>query len=177
MLILKEQEKMENLKNVSQKIRRIKGQLYEILIIKDDQGKEVQRINVPLKVELRIHDILEILVGASILAVPVAFTEEVWNMGDELAWLNVILLSGIALLFLGAFIYFTSYRAHLKMFRNEFLKRTFTTFLLSVIVVGLLLTVVDKCPWVTDFNLALKRTLIGAFPASLSATLTDNISS
>ena len=115
--------------------------------------------------------------GASILAVPVAFTEEVWNMGDELAWLNVILLSRIALLFLAAFIYFTSYRAHHKMFRNEFLKRIFATFLLSVIVVGLLLTMVDKWIWVTDFDLALKRTLISAFPASPSATVTDIISS
>lgn len=167
---------MEDLKNVSQQTQRINGQLYTIFIVRDDQGKEVQRINVPLKVELRIHDILEIMVGASILAVPVAFTEEVWNMGDQLPWFNVLLLSGIALLFLGSFIYFTSYRAHLKMFRNEYFKRTFTTFLLSVIVVGLLLTVVDKCPWVTDFDLAMKRTLIGAFPASLSATVTDNIS-
>jgi uncharacterized membrane protein len=167
---------MDELKNVGKEIKRINGNLYQILIVKDDQGNELQRINIPLKVELRVHDFLEILVGASILAVPVAFTEEVWNMGDQLPWFNVLLLSGFALLFLGSFIYFTSYRAHLKMFRNEYFKRTFTTFVLSVIVVGLLLTVVDKCPWVTDFDLAMKRTLIGAFPASLSATVTDNIS-
>jgi hypothetical protein len=55
--------------------------------------------------------------------------------------------------------------------------RVVTTYLLSVIIVGLLLTIVDKCPWFTDFDVALKRTLIGAFPASLSATVTDNISS
>lgn len=51
---------------------------YEIIIIKDDAGKEVQWISIPLKVELRIYDFLEIIVGASILSVPVAFTEEVW---------------------------------------------------------------------------------------------------
>ena len=89
---------MEEIKNVDQKIERINGQLYDTLIIKDDQENELQRINVPLKVELRLHDIMEILVGASILAVPVAFTEEVWNMGDELPWLNVFLLSLVALL-------------------------------------------------------------------------------
>jgi uncharacterized membrane protein len=167
---------MDELKNVDRKTERINGQLYQIFIIKDDQGKELQRINVPLKVELRIHDILEILVGASILAVPVAFTEEVWNMGDQLPWLNVSALSLVSVLFLGSFIYYTSYRSHLKMFKNEYYKRILSTFLLSVIVVGLLLTIVDKCPWFTDFDLALKRTLIGAFPASLSATVTDNIS-
>lgn len=166
---------MDELKNVDRKTERINGQLYQIFIVKDDQGKELQRINVPLKVELRIHDIQEIIVGASILAVPVAFTEEVWNMGDQLPWLNVSALSLVSFLFLGSFIYFTSYRSHLKMFKNEYYKRILSTFLLAVIVVGLLLTIVDKCPWFTDFDLALKRTLIGAFPASLSATVTDNI--
>lgn len=167
---------METIKNIDRKISRVDGQLYQILTIKDDQGKELQRINIPLRVELKIHDFLEIAVGASILAVPVAFTEEVWNMGDQLAWLNVWLLSLVSLLFMGSFIYFTSYRNQIKMFRKEYIKRVVSTFLLSVIIVGLLLTIVDKCPWFTDFDVALKRTLIGAFPASLSATVTDNIS-
>jgi hypothetical protein len=41
--------------------------------------------------------------------------------------------------------------------------------------VGILLLVVDKAPWVTDFSLALKRTIIGTLPASMSATVTDAI--
>jgi uncharacterized membrane protein len=167
---------MDELQNVDRKTERIDGQLYLVFIIRDDEGKELQRFRVPLKVELRIHDILEILVGASILAVPVAFTEEVWNMGDQLRWLNVLLLSGVSVFFLASFIYFTSYRSQLRLYKNEYYKRILSTFFLSVIVVGLLLTIVDKCPWFTDFDLALKRTLIGAFPASLSATVTDNIS-
>lgn len=166
---------MEELKNVEQTIHRIDGQLYEIFIILDDEGKELQRINVPLKVELKIHDILEVIVGASILSVPVAFTEEVWNMGDELHWFNLILLSLVSLCFLGSFIYYTAYRKRLRLFRNEYYKRVFFTYVLSIIVVGLLLTIVDKCPWFTDFDLALKRTIIGAFPASMSATVTDSI--
>ena len=168
---------MEELKNVDKSIDRINGRLYETFIIKGDDGSEVQRVNVPLKVEMRIHDVMEIMVGACILAVPTAFTEEVWNMGDQLPWLNCLLLSAVSLTFIGAFVYYTGYRTNLKMFRNEYLKRVFGTFILSVIIVGFLLTVVDKCPWFTDFDLAMKRTLIGAFPASLSATVTDNISS
>ncbi len=167
---------MEELKNVERVAKRIDGNPYEIIIIKDDAGTEVQRISIPLKVELRIHDFLEIIVGASILSVPVAFTEEVWNMGDQLPWLNVVALSAVSLFFLGSFIYYTSYRKHLSMFRNEYIKRVVTTFLISVLIVGILLTIVNKCPWMTDFDLAMKRTLIGAFPASLSATVTDNIS-
>jgi len=164
-------------KNLHKEYQRIDGKLYETLIITDDDGKQVQRIDIPLKVELKVHDILEVLVGASILAVPTAFTEEVWNMGGQLPWFNIMMLSLVSLLFIASFMYFATYRLHMKMFKNEFYKRVLFTFLLSIIVVGVLLTIVDKCPWFTDFDVALKRVLIGAFPASLSATVTDNISS
>ena len=167
---------MEELKNVKKSTHRIDGQLYETFTISDDKGKELQHINVPLKVELKIRDILEVIVGASILAIPVAFTEEVWNMGEDLHWLNIIALSAISLLFLGSFIYYSSYRKRLELFRTEYYKRIFLTYFLSILVVGLLLLIVDKAPFFTDFDLALKRTIIGAFPASMSATVTDNIS-
>ena len=167
---------MEELKNVKKSTHRIDGQLYETFTISDDKGKELQHINVPLKVELKIRDILEVIVGASILAIPVAFTEEVWNMGEDLHWLNIIALSAISLLFLGSFIYYSSYRKRLKWFRKEYYKRIFLTYFLSILVVGLLLLIVDKAPFFTDFDLALKRTIIGAFPASMSATVTDSIS-
>ena len=167
---------MEELKNVKKSTHRIDGQLYETFTIADDKGKELQHINMPLKVELKIRDILEVIVGASILAIPVAFTEEVWNMGEDLHWLNIIALSAISLLFLGSFIYYSSYRKRLELFRKEYYKRIFLTYFLSILVVGLLLLIVDKAPFFTDFDLALKRTIIGAFPASMSATVTDNIS-
>jgi hypothetical protein len=70
-------QNLEELKNVERIVKRIDGDPYEIVIIKDETGNELQRISIPLKVELRIHDFLEIIVGASILSVPVAFTEEV----------------------------------------------------------------------------------------------------
>lgn len=160
--------------NIEKEIKRIDGQLFERIHLKDTNGKIIQSIDIPLKVELKLQDVLEIIVGASILAVPVAFTEEVWNMGAELAWANVLSLNLVGLLFMGSFIYFKSYRKHLSMYRSEYYKRLFSTYLLSILIVGLLLTIVDKCPWTTDTTLALKRVLIGSFPAAMSATVTDN---
>ena len=102
---------MENLKNVKTEVKRIHGNLYEIVKVLDEKGSVVQTINIPLKVELKIKDILQIIVGASILAVPVAFTQEVWDMGGELAWRRIfadpgsssnlfgLLLTGIDTLF------------------------------------------------------------------------------
>ena len=42
-----------------------------------------------------------------------------------------------------------------------------------MIVVGALLTVIQKAPWTTDTLLAVKRMLIVAFPASMSAAVSD----
>jgi uncharacterized membrane protein len=64
---------------------------------------------------------------------------------------------------------------HMKLYRNQFLNRMISTYLFSLVVVGILLLVVDKAPWLTDFSLALKRTIIGTLPASMSATVTDAI--
>lgn len=162
-------------KNVDTSVERIKGNLYELIKVKNDQGEVVQTFQVPLRVELKIRDILEIMVGSSILAVPVAFTQEVWDLGRDLHFFNALLLSMVGFLFMAAFIYFSAYRQHLKMFRNEFFTRVLSTYLLSLLIVGILLTIIGQCPWFSDFDIALKRVMIGAFPASLSATVTDSI--
>ncbi len=165
-----------NIDNIETEFHRVEGKLYEDIRILGDDGQVLRTIQVPLKVEMKIRDYLEVIVGASILAVPVAFTEEVWNLGEQLPWLNALTLSAVGFSFMAAFVYFSAYRKHLNMFRWEFLKRVFSTYLLSIIVVGALLTIVDKCPWFSEFDVAMKRVLIGAFPASLSATLTDSFS-
>jgi hypothetical protein len=43
----------------------------------------------------------------------------------------------------------------------------------ALIVVGVLLTVIEKCPWQTNYVLAIKRIIIVGFPASMSATIAD----
>lgn len=50
-----------------------------------------------------------------------------------------------------------------------------TTFLISALIVAILQTIVDKCPWMTSLDLASKRVFIGAFPAGMRATVTDDI--
>jgi hypothetical protein len=47
--------------------------------------------------------------------------------------------------------------------------------MLSLLVVGLLMTLIEKCPWGTDNILAVKRIIIAAFPASMAATLSDTL--
>jgi len=156
-------------------VQRINGELHQVTPVLDEAGEVVTHHVRRLHFELSMKDRVQILVGASILAIPTAFTEEVWNLGADLSWISVIILAIVSLVFIGLFIYLNTYKCHMKLYRRDFLSRLISTYLFSLVVVGVLLVVVGKAPWITDFSLALKRTIIGALPASMSATVTDAI--
>ena len=157
------------------KIQRINGELHQVTPVRDQDGKVVTHHIRQLHLELSLKDRVQILVGATILAIPTAFTEEVWNLGDELSWVSVNILAIVSLTFIGLFVYLNTYKNHMKLYSAQFLNRVVSTYVFSLVVVGVLLMVVGKAPWATDLTLALKRTIIGALPASMSATVTDAI--
>jgi uncharacterized membrane protein len=105
--------------------------------------------------------------------VPVAFTEEVWRLGETLPFRNILILSALSLTFIALFVYFNFYRYAFKDHVIEYGKRVAAIYLFSLLVVGALLTVIHQCPWSTDAVLAIKRVLIVAFPASMSAAVSD----
>ncbi len=55
----------------------------------------------------------------------------------------------------------------------QYIIRVISTYLISIAVVAIILTILNKCPWGLDNILALKRIIIVAFPASMSATVSD----
>ncbi|MFC1704042.1 DUF2391 family protein [Candidatus Omnitrophota bacterium] len=156
-------------------IKRIGGYLYKMIPTVDSAGKVIQHTITPFMVELKPRDILQIIVGATILAIPVGLTEETWILGRELPMRNILLLSAVSILFLSTFIYFNFYRFYLKEHMFEYVKRVIATYALSLIVVGTLLTIIQKCPWGADNLLAIKRVIITAFPASMSAVISDSL--
>jgi uncharacterized membrane protein len=156
-------------------VQRIGGYLHKVVPIIDNTGKVISHAVSPLKVELRRRDIMQIIVGASILSVPVAFTQETWDLGRDLPLDNVFILAGISIMFIALHVYFNFYRRYFKDHVYEYIKRVLAIYLLSFIIVGVLLTLIDKAPWQQDFLLALKRTIIVTFPASMSAAVSDGI--
>ena len=151
------------------------GYLHSIIPILDSSGKVIESVVKPLMVELRMRDVMQILVGSSILAIPMAFTEETWKLGQTLPLTNVIILAMVSILFIGLFVYVNFYRFYLREFVWEYIKRVISIYMLSLLVVGLLMTLIQQCPWGTDNLLAIKRIIIVTFPASMSATVTDVI--
>ena len=165
----------EKIETKQSTIKRIGGHLHHVVPIADKSGKVLSYVLKPLMVEFRPRDALQIIVGASILAIPVAFTEETWDLGEILPIRNVLYLAVLSIMFISAFVYFNFYRFHFKGHSFNYIKRIIGTYGLSLIVVGLILTIIQKCPWGIDNILAIKRIIIVAFPASMAATVSDTI--
>lgn len=160
-------------KRRSTRVERVGGYLHRVVPISDAAGNVISHALKPLMVEFRPRDLMQVILGAAILAVPVAFTEETWRLGEMLPLRNVLILSGVSILFIALFVYFNFYRFAFRQHAFEYVKRVLAIYLFSLLVVGALLLIIQQAPWTTDAVLATKRTLIVAFPASMSAAVSD----
>jgi len=154
-------------------VKRIGGYLHKVVPVVDSAGKVISYAVQPLMWEFRPRDVMQIIVGASVLAVPVAFTEETWTLGERLPVANVAGLAIVSVAFIALFVYYNFYRGSLSGHVTEYVKRVLAVYVLSLLVVGGLLTLIQKCPWGVDTALAMKRVVIVAFPASMSAAISD----
>lgn len=151
------------------------GKLKEIVTVHDDKGKVLHKAISPSMAEFHIKDMLQIIVGASILAIPVGYTEETRHLGQMPPILNITIFLLLSVIFIASSIYYNYYREHIKEHWDESIKRALFTYMLSFLVVTLLLALILKSPRGTDWMLASKRTVIVTFPASMMASVADMI--
>lgn len=156
-------------------IKRIGGYLHKVTPVFDATGKIAHSIVTPFQVEFKPRDAFQIIVGSYLLCVPVAFTEEVWVLSENLPIKNIGYVGAMSVFFIAAFVYFNFYRFNLKEHWFNYIKRVIFTYVLALTAVGLFLTVIDKCPWQSDLLLAIKRIVLVAFPSSMAATVSDTI--
>ena len=159
----------------SNQIHRVSGRLHSVQPILDAAGKIIHYAVLPLRVELRRRDIMQIIAGSAFLAIPVAFTEEVWSLGETLPNANVFILGLTSLTFVSAYVYFNFYRDLFHQYWTQFLKRVLAIYFISLFIVAIILTIIQVAPWTQNFMLAIKRTIIVGFPASMSAVISDAI--
>ena len=67
------------------KTERIDGHLHFVHQVRDAQGNILKTVTGPLKVEFRLEDFGQLIAGACVMALPVALTEEVWDLGEALS--------------------------------------------------------------------------------------------
>jgi len=125
--------------------------------------------------EFKLKDALQVIIGASILAVPVGFTQETWDLGAQLPLLNIMGLFALTVIFIAMFTHFQYHRHFPRHYTRVFLKRVFFTYLFSFIIVAVILALIQQAPWQTNWLLAFQRTVIVTFPSSLSGAIADTI--
>ncbi|UCG89417.1 MAG: DUF2391 family protein [Gemmatimonadota bacterium] len=124
---------------------------------------------------LRGRDIAEIVIGSQLLAFPVAVTEEVWNLSEELSLARVGLFTLASLVVVGVFVYTAYNHEGVVPKGKDFYLRVSATYVVTLVACAALLMGIDRLKLVTDPTLALKRTVLVAFPGSFSATVVDSI--
>lgn len=122
-----------------------------------------------------IHDLIQVIVGATILAMPVGFTREVWDLSADLPAINIIGIFIISIIFISIFTYYHYHNISVKKNWKLFLKRVSLTYVFSFITVCILLILIGKASVYNDLIISLKRAIIVTLPASMGATVADTI--
>ena len=166
---------MENIKKTQSKreLVRVGRTLNEIILIKDATWNLLHKIVKPVMIEFYPRDIIQIVVWATLLAVPMAFSAEVWDLGELVTLHNTYIILALSLVFMWLFFYYNFYRNHFRSYWLSFIKRVIVTYAITFLICFLFLYLVDKA----NFGdlVSFKRTVLVALPASMSASVADMI--
>ena len=121
-----------------------------------------------------LEDLIQIVIGSSLLVAPIAFSEEAWNLSRSLPTRNIIFLMTLSLLFIGLYVYQGIFSGNVRFRIGVFISRIFIDYLITLIVVFVILLALDKIPFL-DPQIALKRIIIIGFPASLVGVILDGM--
>jgi len=125
--------------------------------------------------KIRLNDVAEIILGAVLIGFPVAVTEEVWTISEELALGRVLYICLGSIAILAWFVFFIFYHGKLKGSVGQFTMRVLLAYLITLFAVASILFAIDQLPLLDDPAVAIKRMIIVALPASFAATVIDSI--
>lgn len=118
------------------------------------------------------EDIIQIVIGSSVLTVPVAFSEESWRLSETLPFFNVALLLILSLLFVSLYAIQGIYEGRIKHRIAQFLLRVIIDYSVTVVVVFIVLVALNRMPF-SDLLLCVKRIILLSFPASMGGVIVD----
>lgn len=122
--------------------------------------------------KLNLEDISQIVIGAAVMAVPIAFSEELWNFGETLPLLNIILLFCISLLIQFFYTQFSIFQGK-ESKKHIIAARVAINYLLTFGTVALILFTLNRLSFTSELRVGLYRIIILSFPASLGAVIVD----
>jgi len=122
---------------------------------------------------INTEDIIQVVVGASALTVPVAFSEESWRLSETLPLFNVIILLLLSLLFIGLYSFQGIFQGNVKHRFYDFIFRILVDYGVTLIVVFIILFALNRMPLLDQPMIALKRIILLSFPASMGGVIVD----
>jgi len=127
-----------------------------------------------MKFSFNMEDASQVFVGAFALAVPIAFSEEAWRLGETLPFPNLVMLFVLSVVFLSLFTYHSVFQKNIKSRLSVFIFRIVVAYFMTALVVGLVLFCLDKLPLLDDPVTSLKRIIVITMPASMGAIIVDS---
>ena len=128
-----------------------------------------------MKLYFNLEDASQITIGAFVLAVPISFSQEAWDLGNSLPIINLLLLFALSVFFLALFTLESLFQGKIQYRIPVFIFRIFIAYLLAGMVVSLILFTLNKFPILSDPSLAIKRLILITMPASMGAIIVDSI--
>ena len=145
--------------------------------VHEEHTQILRKLVAPIAISFTPKDLVQLIVGATILAIPVGFSDEIGHFGKTLAIGNILMVLAISILFISIFVYYQYHSHHmsLKNHIGDYLKRVISTYAVSFIVVAFFLTMIQRTLWTTELIVSLKQVVLVSFPACMSAAVTDSI--
>ena len=124
--------------------------------------------------KIDFEDLSQLIIGASVLCVPIAFTEEAWNLSRTIPVFNLVIIILLTLLFIGIYAFKGIFQGQVKNRKATFVKRVLIDYAVTLVVVVIVLLALNKFPVYDEPLIALKRTILISFPASMGAIVVDS---
>jgi uncharacterized membrane protein len=124
--------------------------------------------------KMNFEDISQMIIGSSVLSVPIAFTEEAWKLGESLPGINLVMIISLSLAFLCLYSYQGIFQGNIEGRVTTYFFRIFIDYIVTCSVVAVVLFALNRFPIITDIYIALKRMIIISFPASMGAVVIDS---
>ena len=86
----------------------------------DQTGKIISFALKSIILEFKPRDILQVMIGPALLAMPVCLTEEAWVFGEELPGFNVCIVALISLELMAVFVSHNFYKVVIKGYERDF---------------------------------------------------------
>lgn len=121
------------------------------------------------------EDASQVLIGSFSLAVPIAYTEEAWRLGESLPGVNLFFILMLSIAFLGLFAYQSVFQGDIRNRAVHFFLRLLLAYSLALAVVVIVLFALNRLPLIDNPLLALRRIIVVGMPASMGAIIVDSL--